>query len=266
MKFAAVVLAAAVSLPGFAQQSLTDQGRAALDKNDPGTAATLLEKAVEQNPNDADAHAFLGVAYGNQALQATLFRRPSLAIKARREFETAVQLNPRQKEARTGLLEYYTLAPGFLGGDIAKAREQAEIIRSFSPIGGHRAYAFIDQHLKQTDRARKELLDAVAEQPRCAEAHFWLGDFYEGTDKNYPAANTEFETAVKLDPHYMPAWFEIGHIAALTGANLELGEDALMRYINHPLKKGDPPIDDAQRWLEKIRDRETTGTETLRSR
>jgi len=66
--------------------------------------------------------------------------------------------------ARTGLLEYYTLAPRFLGGSIARAKQQAEIIQSFDAIRGHRAYAFIDMHLGQTGLARKEFLGGSALQ------------------------------------------------------------------------------------------------------
>ncbi|MEA2413903.1 MAG: hypothetical protein QOI58_560, partial [Thermoanaerobaculia bacterium] len=50
MRSILVVLAALVALPLLAQTSLIEQGRAAMNRNDADAAATLLEKAVAQNP------------------------------------------------------------------------------------------------------------------------------------------------------------------------------------------------------------------------
>ena len=252
MKIAAMILTAAVGLPGFGQTSLITQGRAALDRDEPGLAVKLLEQAVEQNPGSAEAHGCLGVAYGSAALTANVVRRVSLAQKARSELEKAVALDPAQVDARIGLLVYYTLAPRLLGGDIEKAREQANVIKSRDSIGGHRAHAFIYAHLKQIDLARKEFRDAVAEQPFAAKSHYWLGSFYETTDKNYSAASAEFETAAKLDPTDMLVQFEIGHLAALTGINLQRGQEALSGYLNHKPTNDEPPLDRAEYWLGAI--------------
>jgi tetratricopeptide (TPR) repeat protein len=252
MRIAAVVLAATVGLPCLGQTSLIGQGRAALDRDEPGRAIELLEKAVDQNPASAEAHGCLGVAYGSAALTSNIVRRMSLAQKARCELEKAVQLDPAQVDARIGLLEYYTLAPRLLGGDIEKAREQANLIKSRDLIGGHRAHAFIDAHLNQIDLARKEFRDAVAEQPLSAKSHYWLGSFYEMTDKNYPAASAEFETAARLDPTDMLVRFEIGHLAALTGIDLVRGQAALIAYLNHKPAKDEPSLDRAAYWLGAI--------------
>ena len=252
MKLAAIVVAATAALPLFGQSPLLQQGRGAYDRKDYGAAAKFFEQAVQQEPRNADAHAYLGASYGYLAMHASIFRRPSLAIKTRNEFEKAVQLDPNQRLARTGLLEYYTLAPGFLGGSIDKAREQAAEIRTKNPLGGHRAFAFIDNHLKQTDLARREMLDAVSEEPQSAKAHYYLGVFYSETDKDYSAALKEFETAVKLDPAYMPAQFGIGQIAAITGSDLERGQQALAGYLSYKPKNDEPSIEDADHWLQQI--------------
>ncbi len=256
MKCAAIVVAAAVAVPSFAQPPLFQQGRAAYERQDYGTAAGLLEQDVQQDPNDAEAHAYLGASYGCMAMHANVFRRAGLAIKTRNEFEKAVALDPNQKMARIGLLEYYTLAPGFLGGSIEKARQQAAYIGSKDSLGGHRANAFIDVHLKQTDLARKELLAGVAEQPQSAKAHYYLACFYSETDKNYPAALNQLETALRLDPGYMPAQYEVGYCAALSGIDLQRGKEALVSYLGHKPKNDEPSLDDANRWLQQIESKE----------
>jgi Tfp pilus assembly protein PilF len=205
----------------IAQTTLIDQGRAALNKNDAERAAELLEKAVAATPNNAEAHFFLGEAYGSMAQKASLFKQPGLAMKTRDEFERAVQLDPNLLDARMGLIDFYLLAPGFMGGDEQKAFAQAAEIRKRDPVMGHRAFGRIYHRQKKPDLARKEYTDSVKEQPSSPKTHYFLGAFLFTNDKNYNAAMQEFESAIKLDAAYMPSWFQLGHVAALSGSNME---------------------------------------------
>src|SRR5207253_9653669 len=177
-----VWLCSAVSLLG--QTSLVDQGRAALGR-DPEKAATLLEKAVAESPNNAEAHYLLGSAYGSMAQHASIFGQPGLAKKTHDEFERAVQRDPNLIDARLGLIEYYMLAPGFMGGDREKAVQQANEIKKRDMFDGHRAFASIYRHEKKPELARKEYVDAVKEMPTSAKARYWLGISYLTADKNY---------------------------------------------------------------------------------
>src|SRR5205085_4901660 len=70
--------------------------------------------------------------------------------------------------------------------------------------------------------------------------------------KNYRDAAREFEAAVALDPRFMDGWFEIGHLAAMTGANLDRGEEALRKYLAYAPKHNDPPLYRAHYWLGTI--------------
>ena len=201
--------------------SLVDRARAALDRHDPAAAATLLERAVDQTPQNAEAHYLLGIAYGEQAEKASVFRQPALARKTRDEFERAVALDPGHLDARFSLVQYYIDAPGFLGGGEEKARDQANAIAARNAGYGHRAVAFIDTHEKQ-----------------------------------YAAALAELDEALRIDPNDMDALFELGHVAALSGLELQRGEAALERYIAHKPGRDDPPPSEANDWLQKIRARE----------
>src|ERR1700719_5225539 len=114
---ALLVLAA----PLVAQTTPAEEAQAAIDRNDPQTALTVLQRAVAQDPNNANVHYLLGVAYGNLAQKASAFRRGWLARQTRDEFEHAVELDPSNLDARWALVQYYTLAPGYLGGSEQKA-------------------------------------------------------------------------------------------------------------------------------------------------
>src|ERR1700736_2778507 len=102
--------------PLGAQTFLVQAGKAWIDRDGPRAPLPLLQRAVAQDPNNAAAHFLLGVAYGNLAQKANVFRRTSLARHTRDELEHAVELDPNHLEARWGLVQYYALAPGYLGG------------------------------------------------------------------------------------------------------------------------------------------------------
>ena len=246
-----VFVTALLAFPLFAQNSLIDQGKAAIERNDDDAAASLFEKAVAQNPKSADAHYWLGSAYGSQAQKASIFGQASLAGKTRDEFAKAVELDPNHLEARMGLIQYYTIAPGFMGGSYDKAFAQAGEIRKRDPLMGHRATAFIYANQKKTDEAKKEYFDEVKEFPKSPRAHLDLGLYYM-SHKDYVPSGSEFDTALKLDPTYMPAVFRLGQLAVLSNGNLAHGEELLRKYLTYTPKTDEPPLARAHYWLGQI--------------
>jgi hypothetical protein len=74
-----------------------------------------------------------------------VFHRTSLARHTRDELERAVELDPNHLDARWGLVQYYALAPGYLGGSEEKARQEAEEISKRDAALGKRAFDFITQ-------------------------------------------------------------------------------------------------------------------------
>jgi tetratricopeptide (TPR) repeat protein len=245
------VLAALIALPLFAQTSLIDQGRAAMNRNDADAAAALFEKAVAQNPKSAEAHYLLGTAYGSQAQKASIFGQASLAGKTKDEFEKAVELDPALLDARFGLIQFYAMAPGIMGGSYDKAFAQAAEIKKHDPLMAHRATAFIYTHQKKTDEARNEYLAEVREFPKSPRAHLDLGAFVYFADKKYKAAADEYETAMKLDPAYMPSCFRAGQITVFTG-NFAHGEELLRKYLAYTPKENEPSLARAHYWLGQI--------------
>ena len=252
MRIPLTALAAFAAVSLSAQTPLIDQGRAALTRGQTDVAVDTLEKAVAQSPNSAEAHYYLGSAYGLKAQQGGMFAAMSIAGKVKDEFEKAVALNPRYVEARFGLVEFYAAAPGFMGGDSDKALAQATEIRKLDPLMAHRAFAMVYSSQKKPDLAKKEYLDAVREQPTSPKSHQYLGQYLANTEKNYTAAFSEFEAAVKLDAAYMPALYWIGRTAGQSGANLARGEEALKKYLGYTPKENEPPLANTHHWLGAI--------------
>lgn len=241
-----------VALSLAAQTPLIDQGRAALARQDVEAGIALLERAVAQTPKDAEAHYHLGLGYGAKAEQGGMFVAARFAPKARGAWEQAVALNPRHLEARFRLIEFYTMAPGLLGGSMDKALAQAQAIKALDPLLGHRAYAFVYLKQQKPDLAKREFTEALREQPTSAKAHCYLGQHLVNVEKDYAEAFATFETALKLDPAEMPAYYYLGRTAALANANHARGADAMRRYLATTPKDNEPPLANAHLRLGQI--------------
>jgi tetratricopeptide (TPR) repeat protein len=242
-------LVAAVITSASAQMALVEQGRASLARGDTDGAIQVLEKAVAQYPNSAEAHFRLFTAYGSKVQQVGLLGAMKFGPKAMAEGEKAVALDPKHGEARLGLVQAYMLAPGMMGGSADKALENAKELKAIDPLMAHRAYGFIYAQQKKLDLARKEYLDAIREQPDSPKPHTYFGQHLANVEKNYGAACAECEAALKIDANYMPAVYHLGRAAALGNLNSARAEEALKRYLAYKPKESEPPLAGAHYYL-----------------
>ena len=254
LAIALLLLAAALSASAASEAELIAAGRAAMARSDFDDAAAQFEKAIAINPNNAETHYYLGGAYGRRAQKAGMFGGMGLAKKAKAELERAVALDPKYVDARFALIDFYLVAPAIVGGGDDKAVAQANEIRKIDALDGHRAWARIYNHQKKTDLARKEMVDAVREQPKSAKAHYVLGNFYLN-EKNWPAALHEYDMTLKLDAAYMPAYFRIGQHAALSESNYARGDESLRKYLGHKPADDEPGLSRAWYWLGMIQEK-----------
>ena len=181
-------------------------GRLALQRDDHEKAVGYLEKAVALAPGDSRMHLRLGDAYGRSAQKASFFSQLGLAKKCQTEYEKSVELDPRNLDARFSLMGFYQQAPGFAGGGMDKALEQAQAI-------------------KQQD----------ANRGRLAIAGLYVAD------KKYDLAFAEFDTALKLNPDDYAALFQSGRLSAISGQRLDQGVVALRKCLEQVAPEGQPP-------------------------
>ncbi len=229
----------ASSLFAATDAELAAAGKTAFRNADFEKAISLFEKAIAQKPNVAEYHYLLGGAYGRKAQSASLFGAAGLAKKAKASLERAVQLDPNFIDARLALVDFYIIAPGIVGGSEEKAKEQANEIKKRDLMAGHRAWAAIYARQKKLDLARKEYVDAVRAQPNSGKAHYFLGRFLM-EEKNFTGAWQELETALKLEPKWMPTYLRIGQVAAHSGTNFSRGEEALRKYLAYTPAENEP--------------------------
>jgi tetratricopeptide (TPR) repeat protein len=136
------------------------------------TAILMAEKSIALDPRNSLYHQWLGRAAGRKAEVSNPFTAFNLARKVRAEFERAVAYDGDNFSARADLSEYYLEAPGFLGGDKNKARQQADAIAPRNPALARYIMARVEEK-KHTGRAEEEYKKAIDASTNDA-ARYWI--------------------------------------------------------------------------------------------
>lgn len=173
-------------------------------------ATKSFEKAVELAPTHSDYHRQLGDSYGRGAQKAGMLSKLGLAKKCKAAYEKAVELDPKNINARFSLMSYYQQAPSMVGGGMEKAYAQAAEIKKLDAARGRLAYANL----------------YVAE-------------------KKYAEAFNEFEEVLRATPDNYAALFQVGRLAAISGEKLDRGIETLKQCLASTPPAGQPGHDAA---------------------
>jgi Flp pilus assembly protein TadD len=198
-----------------------------------------LEKAAEAEPNDSNHALWLGRAWGRRAETSSPLGAPVSAVKARQYFEKAVQLNPRNLEALSDLLEYYLDAPGILGGGLDKAAATARQMGQLDPAEGQWAEAKLAEKRKDYGDAEDHLRRAAASAPREPGRLIDLALFLSRQGR-YQEAEQSFAQAEKLSPENPKALYGRAEAYIQARRNLAVAIELLNRYMNLALTDDDP--------------------------
>ena len=182
------------------------------------TALTILERAVDVEPNRAEAHFWLAEVAGTEAAHRWVMGAFFLAKRSKREFERAVRLDPANPLYLEGLGRFLVRAPGIVGGDRDSARALAtNLLRIDRMRGTSLMVEVLWRSRANADRVRADsLIEAFAEHPSGGrEGHGPPGDV--------PVAYREARACA---PHRRPA----------RGRGLDRGRGAVAprRDARHP--------------------------------
>jgi len=243
---------AALKQNGSDEAALHCLGRILLEQDKSGEAVDWFEKAVKANDKVALHHLWLGNALGTEAQKASKLRQPFLARRVKTEFELAVSLDPTMIDARHGLVQFYTKAPGVMGGSREKANEQIDAIQKMNPMRGHFERAALAESDKDVVTAEREYAAATTAAPDSAVAFSALGSFYR-RQRKWAEATIAFERVLAVNPNAVNAHLSLGGIAAVSGQSLDRGEREIKEWLANAPK--DAPILNvsiAHFWLGRI--------------
>ena len=214
-------------------------GRIAEEADSFGEASDWYEKAIKLNDTSATYHFWLGSATGAQAQRASKIKQPFLARKVKSEFERASQLDPRMLEPRIGLVDFYTMAPGFMGGSKEKAQQQIVELKKLHPYRGQVAEARIANREKDVaaeGRAYEAALAAAKVAAPDSLAPWYLLATYYRRNNRFDESFAVYDSIMKRKPDELPVHASYGVAASLSGKNLERGERELKLYLEQPPK------------------------------
>jgi tetratricopeptide (TPR) repeat protein len=225
---------AALSSEGGSASTSYYLGRIAVIEDRPDDAIGLFERAIKADGRNADYHLWLGMALGLQARDAGRFRQAMLANRAKSEFERAVALDPRNVGAREGLVQFYSMAPGFAGGSMRRARDHAAEIGRVNPMRGRIANGTVHERERDFAAAEREYLAASSIAPDSAAPLMALGALYQRVEQ-WDKAFAAYERALALAdievPEALSAQYQFGRTGALSGRRLEDSERSLKRWM-----------------------------------
>lgn len=218
-------------------------GRIAEEQDRHSEAVDWYEKALKINDTSATYHFWLGSATGALAQRASKIKQPFLARKVKGAFERAVQLDPQMLEPRYGLVDFYTMAPGVMGGSKEKARQQAEEIKKLHPFRGHfmdaRIAARENNPAAEGQAYEAALAAAKTSAPDSLAPWYSLANWYRRNNRA-DEAFAIYDSIMQRKPDEMPVHASFGVTASLTGKQLERGERELKFYLANPPKDALP--------------------------
>jgi tetratricopeptide (TPR) repeat protein len=205
--------------------------RAYFSVGDWDRAVAAGEKSVQLTPNSSDYYLWLGQAYGEKASHVNPFSAMSLAGKARRAFERAVELDPKNVEARTSLAEFYIDAPGIVGGGRDKARAQADVLASLAPAKAHYLNGRLAEKAKDTTKAEKEYKAAI--EASGGNANDWLNlALYYKHQERFDEMEQTLNRAANAPTASREVLVECAEILVRTNRNLPGAAEYARRFVS----------------------------------
>jgi tetratricopeptide (TPR) repeat protein len=218
-------------------------------------AQNECQQAVNLAPQNSMYHLWLGRAIGEVADHASFVSAYGLAKRARAEFEQAVQLDPHNAEALADLGEFYTEAPGVVGGGTDKALRVAEKLDKVDPVRAHELRAGIAQENHDYGTAERELRAAISASQHPAFQWMSLASFLR-RQKRYDEMENAVQSgyaAAQRDHHAAVALYNGASVLIRAGRNYALADKLLQAYLANPNGTEDAPAFIAHAWLAKIK-------------
>jgi tetratricopeptide (TPR) repeat protein len=170
-------------------------------------ALKLAEQSIALDTGKAEYHVQSAAANGRLAEHASMFKQLSYAKRAKKELDTALELDSENLDALHGLMLFYDLAPAFVGGDKQKALDAAEKLTRLNAARGYLAQARLANERKDAVAEEGFYKKAIAADPLLYEGKAALAQFYvEGGHADADAAEQQACDAVQLDPGRLDGW------------------------------------------------------------
>ena len=188
-------------------------------------AVKLAEQCVQAHPQNADCHEAVGNAYGSKAIRAGVMSAMGYLGKIREAFKKAIELDPKNTDARFSLLQYYQQVPGIMGGGTGNAKELVAQTQRVNPEAARLMQGSLDLADKETAKVEAAVLAPLGADYKSLEKNqrglmLNLG-FHYAQEKKYAEALRVFSEIQKRFPDNETAVFGTGRALQEQGKHAE---------------------------------------------
>lgn len=218
-------------------------------------AVSDCEAAVRLDPQNARNHLWLARALGEKADAVSFVSAFNLAKRARAEFEQAAGLDPRDGEALSDLGEFYSSAPGVVGGGNDKAQTLVSRLEKIDPSRGHILQARIAFSNKDYGTAEREFKLATTTSAHPAFPWMALASFYRKRER-WDDMQSAVESGYRAAQHDRAAGVALynGATVLIKGKrNLALAAKMLEEYLADYPKSEEAPAFQAHTQLARVK-------------
>jgi Flp pilus assembly protein TadD len=202
------------------------------------------EAAVRLKPLDSEYHLWLGRADGEKARSMHSIKAYELAKKVRREFERAVELDNGNADALSDLGEFYTAAPGIVGGDKKKAQVLAQTLEQYEPAQACQLQGSLAEKNKNYALAESEYKAEVKASSEPADAWMDLAAFYSRRrerEQMLQALHAGIDADRKAAKPNGPALVDAAALLSRNNEEPQLAIQLLRLYLASPNQSADSP-------------------------
>lgn len=171
-------------------------GRVYFSVEDWDNAVRNCEHAVKLEPRNAMFQLWLGRSYGEKASVSNLILAYPLARKTLAAFVTAHELDRQNVAIARDLAEYYTTAPGIVGGSLDKARALAAEIAPEHPSDAAWILGMAAASSGHHDEAEHQFAEAIRLDHNSASSYLDLAH-YLGGRKSWERMQQTIERAMQ---------------------------------------------------------------------
>ena len=205
-------------------------GKALMAENKAGDAEDWFDKAAQLDPRSSEYHLWLARAIGVQAQNANVVKQPFLARRIKAAVDKSIALGPDNIDAREMRWQFYSFAPGIMGGGDDKARAEAAEIMRRNRYRGQLIVLSAARRSKDQTGVEPAFKTLVADFPDSigpvSSYSSWMVDKARTAE-----AFALIDAFQKRRPSDPVALYQVGRLAAVTGEQLNRGEAALWKYL-----------------------------------
>lgn len=230
-----------IPLIGVGQDLSTDleEGKQKYNQKEFKAAIKIFETLLENYPENADIHFWLGSSNIEALQEASLFEKASLSYYGLKHLKQAIAIDSSHIQARVRLANYYLHAPAIAGGSYSKALEQAIALRDYDKTTAYSLEASIYTSQKEYDKAVQLYLDLIEQKENNYKVYYRLA-VISSEQQDYKKAIEYCQKSIDIYPDYLMGHYQYGKVAALGRIYVEKGIRNLQHYINSELESNLP--------------------------